>query len=156
LDEGALDWETVDERGIGYVRAWEAFCRDQRFVPERQQPIVYLPDLDVCGIPDVEGTVTLELGQFPTPQTIAVTIDRKCTADVHRVYGVQLACYTWPGRVYADGTPAAPRLRVLVQLKKDGTYAWFRDGTPDAAPVFRGTDYAAFEAACILAAWKDA
>jgi len=56
LLQDRLNWDTVDSRIIGYVRAGEKFIKDTGFKAICIERPLYHPDFDFCGTPDVTGS----------------------------------------------------------------------------------------------------
>ena len=126
LDRGELDEPALHPETVPYVQAWQLCKRELGFRPLRHQGRIYHPTLRYAGSYDVD----VEDAQGP------IRVDLKCTWKIARTYQLQLAAYTTPGLVQADGTPdPTPSRRAVVQLKRDGSYkiAWFTDIADDDA-----------------------
>lgn len=126
LDRGELDRDRLHPETVAYVNAWERCKREQGFAPVRHQGRIYHPVFKYAGSYDVD----VEHAEGP------VRVDLKCTWKIAPTYRLQVAGYTQPGLVQADGTPdPTPRRRAVVQLKRDGTYRieWYTDGADDDA-----------------------
>jgi hypothetical protein len=117
LDQDDLDWSSVHPECVPYVEAWSRFCADEGYEPVAGQIPVYHP-LGYAGTADSLGRLN---GQW-------VVVERKATARMSPLYGLQLAGYSQapyaaptgggPLRPVPWGTPA----RLGVQLKRDGQY----------------------------------
>lgn len=55
LNKGTLDWDTVDESVIPYLRAYQKFLADTGFKPKSWEISLFNPTLKYCGTYDVEG-----------------------------------------------------------------------------------------------------
>jgi hypothetical protein len=117
LDQEDLDWASVHPECVGYVEGWARFCADEGYEPVCGQVPLYHP-LGYAGTADSIGTLN---GQW-------VVVERKATARMSPLYGLQTAGYSQapyaaptgggPLRPVPWGTPA----RLGVQLKRDGSY----------------------------------
>jgi hypothetical protein len=117
LDEGDLDFSSVHPDCIGYVDAWARFRDEEGYEPACGQVPLYHP-LGYAGTADSLGRLN---GEW-------VVVERKATARMSPLYGLQLAGYSQapyaaptgggPLRPVPWGTPA----RLGVQLKRDGSY----------------------------------
>lgn len=137
INQRNLDPETVDERIVGYVEGWKAFRRDHEFKVGHSvrngknvihsELLVYRritiddkevvrrreSDLEIIGQLDAEGTVK---------KNGAVMVDVK-TGDPTEAWAPQTATYV---RAFSPKARYTHK-RLVVQLKKDGTYKlhWF-------------------------------
>jgi hypothetical protein len=117
LDQDDLDWASVHPEAVPYIEAWARFCADEGYEPVCGQVPLYHP-LGYAGTADSIGTLN---GQW-------VVVERKATARMSPLYGLQTAGYSQapyaaptgggPLRPVPWGTPA----RLGVQLKRDGSY----------------------------------
>jgi hypothetical protein len=106
LDEGDLDWETVDPVALPYVRAYQKFCDDVGFVSELVEVPLYNPTYQYATTLDRTGWIT-------KPKDKKVLIDFK-TGQVSPWVGLQLA---------GQNLCLKTRLpRYALQLNKDETY----------------------------------
>lgn len=107
LDEGDLDWGTVDPRIEGYVRAWEKAKDLLELSVLATEFTVYNSLYGYAGRPDVYALVG-SLG-------LNAVIDRK-TGEISPVTALQLAAYGYaidPNTVFG---------RFAVHLRSDGTF----------------------------------
>jgi hypothetical protein len=131
LDEGDLDWATVEPEHEGYVRAWERAVRECGFVWDGIEEELYHPQHQYAGRRDRRGRI----GQS------RVVVDLKTSATLAPQTAMQLAAYVAPLE-----SPRAYR-RFAVRLKPDGTY------TVKEYPVAEyGRDWNNF--LVLLAAWR--
>lgn len=112
LDEGKLDWKTVDPKLEGYVRAWER-CKIELGIEtfiDIETPI-YHETLLFAGTPDRRAVINRD--------TIVLDIKTSKPQDWH---GLQTAAYDILYGGYGLG-------RLGVYLAADGTYRvhWYRD-----------------------------
>lgn len=117
LDEGDLDWDTVDPVIVPYLQAWERFKREKRFLPILMETLVYHPTYGYAGTFDRIGTADCGDGTAP------------CMVDIKTgdgsMAGPQLAAYVEAWRaMQGDAFPGAvPRHRWTVQLHDTGRYS---------------------------------
>jgi hypothetical protein len=111
FDDGDLDWTSVDESVVGYVRAWARFRAETDFIPRM---------IETRGIAEINSkrygyTFDREglLNNIPT------LIEIKCTAGMEPSWGPQTAAYEYALRA----TDGCRRRRVAVWLKPDGKYS---------------------------------
>lgn len=111
LDEGCLDWESVDPAVLGYVLAWQKFMGESRFKPRliEQRGISQMAGSSFGYTLDREGI----LNGFET------LLEIKCTASVEPSWGPQTAAYEH-ALYQQDGRR---RRRVAVHLKPNGSYS---------------------------------
>lgn len=113
LVQGRLDWTSLDERIVGYVKAGEKFCRDVGIVIGDPRNLTeHLVFSQACRVAGRLDLYTELFGKMPT------VVDWKLGAKGHA--GLQLA-------FYADCLQEELRLkkaprRIAVQLRPDGTY----------------------------------
>ena len=55
LNKGTLDWDSVDQRALGYVRAYESFLSRGSFVVKNSEKPRCEPIMQFGGRPDVDG-----------------------------------------------------------------------------------------------------
>lgn len=82
LEEGALDWSTVDERILPHLAAYEAFRREMNFRPILVEEKGYHPIYGYAGRPDCPGVLNGKLA----------VVDLKTGARQNWM-GLQLAAY---------------------------------------------------------------
>lgn len=111
---GTLDEDSIDQRLRGYYDAWRRFEEENRFTIERvEEPICNAP-LMLAGTPDIIGRS--DLPRFPT----SIILDIK-TGEPPPATKLQLAGYK-----VILGLAAASYKRTAVQLRKNGTYSFWR------------------------------
>lgn len=155
LDEGDLDWDSLDDLIVPYVKAYQKFKLDSGFVPEFIEKRIYhkaKPGMAVCI--DYAGTLD-RAGIFADflPQKRCdlirdkyAVIDLK-TGSIPEWAGIQLAAYA------LGLLPKMPR-RFALLLKKDGKYK--------LQEFKKSSDYGAFYGAChmmvgskLIKGWRD-
>jgi hypothetical protein len=140
-DEGDLDWASVHPECVGYVESWARFCAEEGYEPVAGQVPLYHP-LGFAGTADSFGQLN---GQW-------VVLERKATARMSPLYGLQLAGYSQaPYAAPTGGGPLHPvpwgtPARLGVQLKRDGSYL--------VVPYDDATDLSAFLGVVALARWR--
>ena len=136
LDQGELDWSTVDDEVLGYVRGWEKFRAEANFVLLKdgieRRGIASMDGMEYGYTYDRDGV----LNGFPA------ILEIKCTAGVEISWGPQTAGYEHALR-QLDGRA---RRRVAVHLKPNATYS--------LVPLSDTKDYQIFKAALLLESWK--
>lgn len=137
LDEGSLDYESVDASLRGYLAAYEAFLRDSGFRPHLiEQRLVGCVSGMLCG-----GTVD-RVGAMAGKLWI---IDLKCIDRLYPSFAIQTAGYE-----LLLPKPVAPPFRysrAVLLLRRDGSYK-FSPSYQDAA------DFDIFRAALAITVWK--
>lgn len=136
LDEGDLNWATVDGEVEPYVRGWEKFLGETGFVPRmiEQRGIATLRGMRFGYTLDREGILN---GRD-------TLIELKCTAGIEVSWGPQTAAYETALRLQ-DGKA---RPRIVVHLHKDASYSLI--------PLNDLDDYKVFEWALGIESWKRA
>ena len=119
VDENDLDWSTVKEEYLGYVRGYEKFKAESGFKPQRIEQIVYDETFGIVGTLDREGEEIdrdwLKFRGAPSPEAWeAFLIDLK-TGIVTPGVALQLAGYDFC-------LPKKNRLRIAIKLNADGSY----------------------------------
>lgn len=104
LDEGTLDWNTVDPRFTGYIAAYDQFKRETGFIPTAIEQHMYSWAWRFAGTPDRIGTLN---GR-------RVLIDLK-NVSYSPAYALQTAGYA-----HLAGIPQG--CRFTLHLKDDGQY----------------------------------
>ena len=137
-DENDLEITTVDDEVIGYLEGWIKFRKESQVVVHaiEQRGIVI-----VDGMPygyTFDRDCTLE-GQ-------RTLIEIKCTAGIEISWGPQTAAYEAALRAQETNPRQAPRRRVAVWLKPDGTYSLI--------PFTDVKDYHVWKWALGLETWK--
>jgi hypothetical protein len=131
MDEGSLDWDSIDPAVLNYVLAYESFKKATGFVPRlnehRQIATVY--GMKYGMTLDREG----DLNGKPT------VIELKATAQIHKAWGIQLAAYDM-------GLAGVIRQRAAVHLKPNGTFA--------VEPFTDSNDRSVFASALAVTWWK--
>ena len=128
LDDGELDWATVDPRIEGYVRAWEACKHERRLVVEANEVRVFSEQGWYTGTLDkVVRRDGRRLGIY----------DLKTGPEKYSGSGLQLAAYVhaWL-EMMTEGRPTEMIERVAVELHEDGRYRF--------VPHNNSQDYADF------------
>lgn len=108
LDEGTLDWDSLDPEVVDYVLAYEDFKRKTGFSPRLNE---YRTVATVNGM-KYGMTLDREGDLYGKP----FVIELKATAQIHKAWGIQLAAYDL-------GLPPAIRQRAAVHLRPDGKFA---------------------------------
>jgi hypothetical protein len=105
LDEGSLDWDTVDPDVLNYVLAYEAFKRQTEFTPRLNEyrAVGCVNGMKFGMTLDREGDINGK----------PYVIELKATAQIHPGWAIQLAAYDLG---IADGLF---RRRAAVHLKPD-------------------------------------
>lgn len=106
-DEGNLNEDTLDPAIIPYLDAWKKFKLEMNVNILASEESIFHSTLLYAGRLDNRATV----GGWP------YVIDKKCTATLSPVTGIQLAGYL--GAVGAKNTR-----RAAVQLKENGSYVF--------------------------------
>lgn len=142
LAKGLLDWSLVDERVVGYVRAYERFVKESGFVPK----IIETP---VVNETYLYGTKPDQIGMISDKWKV---VELK-TGKVPKWVGLQTV---------AQGMAVFPKNwmnvgRIALELKPDGSYDPQELDDTDDGPTFLGmlgtsiwklnNKYAALEAA---------
>jgi hypothetical protein len=115
LDDGNLQWNTVDDELIPYIVAYEKFKKDTNFKPNRIEERLFNSTFCFAGTLDREGTWNINNNH--------TLIDLK-TGSVPDWTALQTAGYD-----LLLPTLSKPRERYALQLKETGDYALvpFRD-----------------------------
>lgn len=130
LDEGCLDWDSIDQAIEPYVMAYERFKTESKFVPEHIEKRVYCPAYQYAGTLDRTGDLN---GQD-------ILLDIKTSEGSPKAWwGPQLSGYN-----LAMGL-SLPRFSL--QLKRDSTYKLTEFKDPNDNQIFL--------AANLLVRWKD-
>ncbi len=123
LNKGTLDWDSVIDRYIGYVAAYEKFVREWNLKLEFFERPMYHPDLLFAGTPDLVGTVL---------DGIRAIVELK-TGPIRKWTALQTAAQELLVRAWEDDKTVRYR-RWGVCLNADGTYSkpvpfneWERD-----------------------------
>ena len=140
LDDDDLDPDSLDPELQPYVAAWHRFRMNTHELEITQSEQMYVGELG-----GLQFGMTLDrLAKFGRQKTI---IDIKCTSRIERHHAVQLAGYACG--LEPSGSPAK-RLglyrRLVVQLRKDATYALHDCDDPQDGEIFA--------AALRIAWWK--
>lgn len=136
LDDGDLDWDTLDPRYRGYVEAWERFRHDWQFEPLLVEHMIWSPHYRYAGRMDRVGTLPRKDGGHDL-----VILDFK-TGDWVKGYRYQMAAY--------NGALDEPRKyrRLPLQLCDNGEYRSHENKCP---PQNYGRDLNVFHGA--VAVW---
>lgn len=112
LDEGVLDWDTIDPEVLPYVLAYEKFKQCTGFTVELNE---YRTVATVNGM-----KFGMQLDRTGHINGKPYVIELKATAQIHRAWGIQLAAYALGlDRTWGVGL----RNRAAVHLKPNGTFA---------------------------------
>jgi hypothetical protein len=113
FDKGTIKEEGIPGDVSPYYEAYKKFRKDSDFKPRlvEQRMVINLSGLKVGATLDREGWMA------GSP----VVLDLKCSVEIKRWVGVQLAAYAIGAKQYPC-PPREPYKRVALQLKKDGTY----------------------------------
>lgn len=136
LAQKNLEWSTVDESIVGYVKAAALFLREAEVRVLGVEHRMCDPTLRYAG--------TLDLLALMGPHTCV--FDWKATAVMPRTAGMQTAAYDALYRRNLGGT--RPNKRYGVQLFEDGKYKLF--------PFTDPRDYSWFTSALNLWHWRNA
>lgn len=131
FDEDDLDWDTVAEEAMPYVKAWERFTKDTGFKPLIIESSRYSEQFVFAGTPDVAGTLS---GR-------KVLIERKSNT-VPKYTPLQLAAYQ---HLLKDEGPFAERYGIA--LCDNGKYKL-------SNPYIDPNDFAVFTCALAVYKWK--
>lgn len=131
FDQGALEWESVPEEVIGYVRAWEKFRKESGFEPEHIEARVLSRRYRYAGTLDRTGRFQNLKGVKPRERVI---LDIKATYKLLPAVGPQTAAYGQGARESLDYDAAR---RFAARLKRDGTYELEELRDPADFPVFQ-------------------
>jgi hypothetical protein len=129
---GALEWASLDEPLVPYVRAWESFLEDTGAVVLLSEHRVVSERNGFAG--------TLDTVVFWGKSNRL--IDIKSAASTPKTVGMQLAAYA---EAHAEMTGERIRDRHCVRLASDGRYASTKHADP--------SDWSRFKAALILHKW---
>jgi hypothetical protein len=135
LAEERLDWTTVDEQIVAYVRAFEKFLHDTNFEVWKVETQLYDEELGFAGTFDLYG--------YCPAMGISV-LDIK-TGIKARYHGPQLAAYQ---HLIRNKHWKFPDHRAVIRLRADATY------TLD--PYKDRNDWKLFVSALNLVKWKEA
>lgn len=135
--EGTLDWKSLHEETVGYVRAYERFCREQNFV---------VADSKVQGIATVRGMkYGYEIDKRGFMGRFATILDTKCAVQEQPLWCLQLAGYEMvqsPSQVLRDAPCNEPNRmmngwwRCALLLRPDGTYKVYQYRDPRDKDMF--------------------
>jgi len=135
VDKGGLDYDNLDERLKGYVKAWMQFRFDTGIQIELTEHVVYHSRYKYAGTLD---RVAILNGD-------RCVIDIKCTVALTPSVGVQLAAY-----MEAENSIRKSKNKVVkrfaVQLKPNGTYR--------LCPYTDTTDFKMFTSLLTLYNWR--
>jgi hypothetical protein len=142
LDEGDLNWKTVDETAKGYVDSWASLCADLK--PKWRQIeftcIAQVDRLEYGMTIDREGLVYGD----------EAIVDLKISRSIEPWHGVQLSGYAM-GLPHADlFSPSARfirRKRYIAKLHESGKKARL-------IPFEQKNDYDVFKSALVISHWK--
>jgi hypothetical protein len=140
LDEDDLNWDTVIPLAVPFVKAWERFCKEEKFIPaieHSEKPM----------IGEFEGIrfgMTLDRAGMHGKRKAVVDI--KCTLNTELSWGAQLAGYV-VGLTSEIGGQADDWQRLCVQLMPDGNYKLHE--------YTEQRDYATFASALIVHHFKE-
>ena len=135
-DLGDLDEESVGPNCLPYLQAWRQFRADMKLEIIAVEQWVYHPKKRYAGQLDVVGRMAGAVW----------IIDRKCTATLSRVCGLQTAAYM---AAWNEGGQPANHLatkRAAVQLRPDGRYM-FQEYSDTR-------DFTVYCAALLLSSWR--
>ena len=133
LDEGDLDWSTLDPSLVGYVKAWQKFKDESGIIIEQIEHKFYHPSLLFAGTPDRVATRMGRRGVYDIKTY-------ECAAWT----GLQLSGYELGLRPAGE----APWDRWGVWLKPEGTYK--------LQQFTNRNDVEIFKACLTVATWKAA
>jgi len=131
LDEGDLDWDSLDPVVLPYVQGYQKFLKEHKFEPTLIEAPVFNEELFYAGTLDRRGLLNKK----------AVTIDIKTSSQISKTVGLQLAAYDL---CFDDGLSFGDRY--ALQLTMEGSYklhlfSWLKD-------------YPDFKSAVTLYHWK--
>lgn len=144
LDEGILDWATVDPRIAPYVQAWRRFLDETGFCTTAIEEPVYSERWDYAGQPDRVGI--LWRADNTEPSSATAVVDLK-TGTVQPFTALQLAAY---GNAILNDDQCSRLTRIAVGLHDDGTYEMTTYRMMDWAD-----DLGTFLACLRVARWKE-
>jgi hypothetical protein len=112
FDRDELDWDTLDERIVPYISAYEQFLAESGAVPLEIELAVQNDELGYCG------TLDRIYKQSALWSTGELVVDIK-TTQAAPVTRIQTMAYAL---ALSNGKSTKPAKRGFVALKKDGTY----------------------------------
>lgn len=120
-DRGRLDWESVDERVMGYARSWEWFCAATGFVADQTEHAC------VCEVYGRAFGMTLDR-QGKTRSRIRrqgfdTTVEIKCTVSPAKRHELQTAGYAIglpKNNIFSPFLRFSSRRRIVVYLMPTG------------------------------------
>lgn len=83
IDIGDLDFDSVDDRLLPYLRAYQKFLDETGYIPEASQQAVVHTKYRYRGTCDMRGRI----------HGGRLIADRKCTASLHPATALQVAAY---------------------------------------------------------------
>lgn len=114
LDHNDLNWDSVPDKYMGYVIAWERFRKTTGFVPEINEKSMYHPLLMFAGTPDREGYVLL--GERCERWIVEIKTGEPLPATALQTAAHELLISAQPGAIQV------PRKRLAVKLNENGSY----------------------------------
>ncbi len=151
LCEGNLDWKSVHEEEVGYVKGFERFLKETGFrIDFNELPVWGSPGfgtrLDVMGVGEfqinqvfTQRRVIIDIKTGSVPAWVELQLAGQMLAVKERVEAQDEA---WTQHLdYVNGHPY-PELRFALQLNKNGKYRLKEFTDPTAEEVFRGLVHA--------------
>jgi hypothetical protein len=132
--KGTLNWDSLDERLVPFVRGYLKFIEDTGFVPEEWEKRVSIPHLILCGTLDV-------IGVLPDGSRALIDFKTGLQANMGEWVGLQLALYDM-----AMGLVTPARKRYGLKLMGENNYRLF----PFTDPM----DYTVALSAVNIANWR--
>lgn len=138
-DEGALDFDALDDGLKPYIEAWRRFRRETGVRILASEAVVYHPTLLYAG--RIDRLVSFATEPYP------LVLDIK-SGSPRREHAIQTAAYA--AALAAMSETETPG-RLCVYLRKDGSYR-----TKFYIDSEHGRDFAAFTAALTVCRWREA
>jgi len=132
--KGTLNWHTLDERLIPYVRGYLRFIDDTKFIPKEWEKRIAIPHLNLAGTMDVRGL-------FPDGSEGLIDFKTGLQSSMGDWVGCQLALYDM-----GLGLITPPRKRYGLKLTGDNNYRLFHFVDP--------YDYTVALSAVNIANWR--
>jgi hypothetical protein len=147
IDEGDINWDSIDPQIAGYVRGYEKFKQETGFIPILTEH---------RGIANLNGSkYGWTIDRYGLLNGKPAVIELKCTSAEEKSWKVQLAGYTLALDQERPKYWTTPKLvqRVGLQLKPDGRYKCYPYSDKNIYPNC-DLDFAAFTSALFLTTYK--
>jgi hypothetical protein len=147
IDEGDIDWKSIDATLKGYLEAYDKFKTQTGFIPIL---------VEHRGVASLNGSrYGWTIDRYGLLNGKPAVIELKCTAAEEKSWKVQLAGYTLALEQERPKYWTAAKLvqRVGLQLKPDGRYKCYPYSDKNIYPNC-DLDFAAFTSALFLTTYK--